>query len=208
MGPLALASWDDLLAHPEIAEPYTHLVALDPPAVRDDGRALRAAPGAGFAHLAWGHAESEFALAVARRTLAPRDDLIALYRALRGAAPCAGERLAATLREGGRHPRTARECARLVRILEEIGVIELDTAADTQVDEPPLPLEEYNDDVIVAHVYNFQNVAAAPSQSPAAMPDTAVESTGATTLPLVLLPIAAVLAGAGALVLNRVRVRR
>jgi hypothetical protein len=88
------------------------------------------------------------------------------------------------------------------------GVIELDTSADTQVDEPPLPLEEYNDDVIVAHVYNFQNVAAAPSESPAAMPDTAVESTGATTLPLVLLPIAAVLAGAGALVLNRVRVRR
>ena len=35
------------------------------------------------------------------------------------------------------------------------GTIELDTTADTQVDDPPLPLDEYNDDVTVVHVYNF-----------------------------------------------------
>ena len=128
-GSLALAGWDDVLGDPALAEPYAHVVALDPPAAEADVEALRALPGEGFAHLAWGAAEREFALAVARRALAPRDDLIALYRALRGAAPCAGEQLAATLRDGGRHPRTARECARLVRILEEIGVVELDLAA-------------------------------------------------------------------------------
>ncbi|MGQ0608925.1 MAG: hypothetical protein ACT4OQ_10750 [Chloroflexota bacterium] len=71
------------------------------------------------------------------------------------------------------------------------GVIELDTTADTQVDDPPLPLAEYNDDVVVVHVYNFQNAAAAPSATPAASmaPDTALEaptSTGTTPLAAVV----------------------
>jgi single-stranded-DNA-specific exonuclease len=126
---LALAGWDDLLADPALAEPHAHLVALDPPAARDDVDALRAAPGHGFVHLAWGAAEREFALAAARRALAPRDDLIVLYRSLRVAAPCSGDRLAALLRGDEAHPRSARACAQLVGILDEIGVVELDLAA-------------------------------------------------------------------------------
>jgi single-stranded-DNA-specific exonuclease len=128
-GRLALAGWDDLLADPALAERWAHLVALDPPAVEEEVDALRAAPGDGFAHLAWGPAESDFALAVARRSLDPRDELVALYRALRQAAPLAGEQLAAVLRGDGPHPRAARHCARLVAILEEIGVVELDRSA-------------------------------------------------------------------------------
>lgn len=82
------------------------------------------------------------------------------------------------------------------------GVIELDTAADTQVEEPPLPLDEYNDDVVVVHVYNFQNTEAAPSQ----MANTAVaESTGTTPVASLLGLVAVALAGASVLALRRAR---
>jgi hypothetical protein len=129
-----------------VAESYGHVVALDPPATEAE---LRAVPGDGFLHLAWGPSEVEFALAVARSTLAPRDELVALYRDLRGVAPVSGEDLVGVLRGSGRYPRGARHCARLVRILEEIGVAELDlTAAEpslrvietgrTQLDRSPL----------------------------------------------------------------------
>jgi single-stranded-DNA-specific exonuclease len=127
---LALVGWDDLLAEPGLAAPYTHLVALNPPLVRSDGEALRAAPGGGFAHLAWGAAEVDFSLAVARRTLAPRDDLVALYRTLRAGSPFSGDRLVELLRGDERHPRSARACARLAAIMVEIGVAELDLAAE------------------------------------------------------------------------------
>ena len=127
--PLGLACWDDLLADPSLAEPYAHLVALDPPAAEADLDGLRAAPGDGFVHLAWGPSEVDFALTAARATLAPRAELVALYRDLRAVAPCSGDDLVGALRGGGRYPRGARHCARLVRILEEIGVVELDLAA-------------------------------------------------------------------------------
>lgn len=127
--PVALAAWDDLLADPAPAEPYPHVVALDPPAVAADAAALTALPGAGFAYRAWGAAEAAFALAAARRALDPRDELIVLYRALRAAGRCSGDALAAVLRGDGPYPRTPGQCARLVRVMEEIGVVELDHAS-------------------------------------------------------------------------------
>ena len=89
------------------------------------------------------------------------------------------------------------------------GIIELDTTADSQVDEPPLPLDEYNDDVVVAHIYNFQNVAAAPSApaSPsmgnAATSD--VPSSSPTTLPLLIVALLGVIVAGSTLVLVRTR---
>lgn len=72
------------------------------------------------------------------------------------------------------------------------GVINLDTSADTQVANPPLPLAEYNDDVVVAHIYNFQNVApsasATPAPTAASMPNTSTDSgQPSTALPWLLL---------------------
>ncbi len=87
------------------------------------------------------------------------------------------------------------------------GVIELDTAADTQVDSPPLPLDEYNDDVVVAHIYNFQNVAAAPSADPGASMGTSATADGSPstpgTLPLLVIALFGAMVAGGALVLVR-----
>lgn len=91
------------------------------------------------------------------------------------------------------------------------GVIELDTTADSQVDSPPLPLDEYNDDVVVVHIYNFQNVAAtAPSPSTGASPSmgssaTATAPTAPVTLPMAIVALFGVLVAGSALVLVRTR---
>lgn len=79
----------------------------------------------------------------------------------------------------------------------EAGVLEFDTTADTQVDDPPLPLAEYNDDVIVAHVYNFQNVEGGD------MPNSATEAPSSSPLPLVLLGVAAIALSGGAVLVAR-----
>jgi hypothetical protein len=83
------------------------------------------------------------------------------------------------------------------------GVIEFDTTADTQVAEPPLPLDEYNDDVVVAHVYNFVGAGAEE------MPSTATELPAAgNSLPLTLLAASAVIGTAAAAAFAVARQRR
>ncbi len=65
-----------------------------------------------------------------------------------------------------------------------------DTTLDETVDDPPLPLEEYADNVTVVHVYNFQGAAS--------MPNAAMDvPTTNTTLPLTLV-LGGLLASAGA----------
>ncbi|MEA2481126.1 MAG: single-stranded-DNA-specific exonuclease [Thermoleophilaceae bacterium] len=119
--PLPETSWDALAAEPSIASDFVHLVALDPPLAAAGEDLLAAAPGDGFAHLAWGAAESEFALAVARAGLDLRPALVVLYRALRD-RPAAGADLEEVLRgdDGRRTPQVA---ARLVRVLSELGLV-------------------------------------------------------------------------------------
>jgi hypothetical protein len=120
---LALASWDELVASPDIAAPFEHVVALDPP-VWPGGEALLAGiPGHGFSHMAWGPAEVEFALTVAQRSLDMRADLVAMYKELRAAGPLAGAELESVLRGSGAHPRPPAHAARLVRVLEEVGLV-------------------------------------------------------------------------------------
>lgn len=75
------------------------------------------------------------------------------------------------------------------------GVVVLDTSKDTQVDSPPLPLAEYNDDVVVVHIYNFQGAAAMPNAA-MAQPSTP------NSLPLLLIGLGLVV-GAGAVAVRR-----
>ena len=88
------------------------------------------------------------------------------------------------------------------------GVIVLDTTQDTTVENPPLPLSEYGDDVAVVHVYNFVNAATTPTT----MPNSAVEQASAvgqsvsSVLPFVLLGLLAV-AGGAVLAARRISVR-
>jgi single-stranded-DNA-specific exonuclease len=123
---LALASWDELAATPEIAARFEHVIALDPPAWPGGEALIASAPGperGAFAHLAWGAAEVEFALRVAQRSLDMREDLVALYKDLRAAGPVAGEQLASVLQGDRAHPRSAAHAARLVRVLAEVGLV-------------------------------------------------------------------------------------
>ncbi|MFL5781787.1 MAG: DHHA1 domain-containing protein, partial [Thermoleophilaceae bacterium] len=124
----ALVSWDDLVADPALAGEHRHLLALDSPLEPGAVEAVAASPAepGALLHLAWGLAEAEFALAVARAELDLRPAVTALYRALRDAAaqPAA---LEPVLMELGLAPRVA---ARAVRVLVELGLVELDGAAE------------------------------------------------------------------------------
>ena len=99
-----------------------------PPGGGADAR-LRSVPRA---HLAWGPAEAEFAIAAWRAELDLRPQLAEIYRALRELSPEArAAELETALCGTGRYPRNARACARLARVLTELGLIELDPAART-----------------------------------------------------------------------------
>jgi single-stranded-DNA-specific exonuclease len=125
-GPMAVVSWADLAAHPELAEPFDHLVALDPPPGGIADPLLGATPRA---HLAWGPAEAEFAMNAYRAALDLRPQLAEVYRAIRELPQDApAEELAAALRGTSRYPRTARSCARLARVLTELSLVELELA--------------------------------------------------------------------------------
>ncbi len=71
----------------------------------------------------------------------------------------------------------------------------LDTTLDETVAEPPLPLEEYQDNVTVLHVYNFVGAEQ--------MPDAAMDAPVNSSLPLTVLVFGALLASAGAAVAVR-----
>jgi hypothetical protein len=124
---LAVAAWTTLASDPALAASVDHLVALDPPPGGRTDPLLRCAARA---HLAWGPAEAEFALMVWRAELDLRAALGALYRTLRGLGPDAGEQaLQAALCGDGRYPHSPEHCARLLQVLTELQLVELDLSA-------------------------------------------------------------------------------
>ena len=117
-GPMPVVSWAALAARPELAGGFEHLVALDPPPGGIADPLLNATPRA---HLAWGPVEADFAITAYRAALDLRPQLAEVYRALRE-----GRALETALRGAGRYPRPAFICARLLSVLTELGLIELD----------------------------------------------------------------------------------
>jgi single-stranded-DNA-specific exonuclease len=115
-------SWTSLAAQPSLAEPFAHVVALDPPLGPAGEALLAAVPGVGFAHLAWGEPEVAFALALARAELELRPSLTAVYRALRETGGASEEELRLVLEGEGRYPRSPALCGRLLRVLVELGL--------------------------------------------------------------------------------------
>jgi single-stranded-DNA-specific exonuclease len=117
LGGFALVSWAALEADPALARPYAHVVALDPPPWQ-----------AALAHatvLAWGGPELHFARQIHEREYRLRDPLAALYRALRDAGAAQDGRLVALL-QGEDGPRSAPLAGRLLRVLHELELVELD----------------------------------------------------------------------------------
>jgi hypothetical protein len=119
--------------HPELAESFAHVFALEPRPVGD----AAALPGEGFVHLGWGPAEEE----VARAAIAARQDVRAtvtqVYRALREAAPAPLAELETVLDSIA--PRT--DCALALRVLLELSLIRIDGGVAHVPDARPTALE-------------------------------------------------------------------
>ncbi len=128
LGGFALCSWAALCRDPSLADGVAHVVALDPPSCAAEEALLHGGQGAWTAHLAWGDAELRFTQDVLEHDHELRAGLAALYRALRdgGDAP-----LDALLRGDAQHPRTPATAGRLLRVLLELGLVELDRVART-----------------------------------------------------------------------------
>jgi single-stranded-DNA-specific exonuclease len=122
-GTLTAVSWEALAADPALAGGHSTLVAVDPPPL-PGGVDLLTSAGWGLAVLAHGPAEAAFAAACWRAELDLRPELAAVYRALRDVGTASGELLERALRGDGPHPRSPFSCARLVRVLVELGLVE------------------------------------------------------------------------------------
>ncbi|HEU0023722.1 MAG TPA: hypothetical protein VFQ12_03785, partial [Thermoleophilaceae bacterium] len=120
---LAVAAWDALARDRALAGEFSHLVALDPPPGGTSDPLLAAAP---CAHLAWGPAEVEFALAVWRAELELRPALVDSFRSLRELDdPASPAALELALRGSGRYPRSPELCSRVLCVLRELSLVEL-----------------------------------------------------------------------------------
>ncbi len=126
-GGLRAVSWAVLGADHAVAGAYPHLLALDPPPTEAGVALLTEAPGRGLVHLAWGEAECSFTAAYWHAQLAVRPALTELWRALDGGC-LEGEALESALRGGGTYPRSGALGGRLLRVLSELGLVEVDTA--------------------------------------------------------------------------------
>jgi single-stranded-DNA-specific exonuclease len=130
IGRLAAASWHDFAADPAMAAPFPHVLAMDPPPAAAGEALLACAPGPAqaFAHLAWGPPEVEFALAVYRAAYELRPAVTDFYKRLRDAQELRGPGLRAALEGDGRFARSPAVAARVVRVLDELGLASFERA--------------------------------------------------------------------------------
>lgn len=119
LGGFAITSYASLQRDPEIARPYPHLVALDPPTEAAHEALLDGGALGRMTHLSWGEPELAFAVHVHERDLDLRPALRALYPALR-------ERHEAALADA--HPLAAGRC---LRVLSELGLLTVHDGAIT-----------------------------------------------------------------------------
>jgi single-stranded-DNA-specific exonuclease len=126
VGGFAVCSWAALEDDPGLAEPFAHVVALDPPAHAHRRRLLDDLSGRGWTHVAWGEPELGFARRIHEWDYALRAPLADAYRALRAVGAAEGEVLATALRGDGPQPRSPALAGRLVRVLSELGLVVLE----------------------------------------------------------------------------------
>jgi len=89
LGGFAICSYENLARDPEIARPYPHLVALDPPTEPRHEALLHDGAHGRTTHLCWGEPELAFAAHVHERDLDLNAALRALYPRLRDNGPTA-----------------------------------------------------------------------------------------------------------------------
>jgi single-stranded-DNA-specific exonuclease len=123
LGGFALVSYGALARDPEIARPYPHLVALDPPTEPAHEAVLQDGSHARMTHLAWGEPELAFAVHVHERDLDLRQALRALYAALRRAHAAGGGGSGGAAALADAHPVVAGRC---LRVLAELDLVRVD----------------------------------------------------------------------------------
>lgn len=140
-GGFGLISYHGLEDDPSKALEVGHLVALDPPAGEPQASLL--ALGTGFTHVAWGGAELRFAQQMHELEYGLRSSLAALYRVLRPLGEVGGSAIEPLLRGAGPHGRPPRVAGRLLRVMTELSLIQLDSArpALALADSVPTRLE-------------------------------------------------------------------
>jgi len=121
---LRLADYAEMERSPELAEGFTHVVLVDPPASAGlAGLVSCSRQAGGYLHRVWGEAEWRLSLSVLAVQLAQRPTLIAAFRDLRDAGEASGEELREALIGTGPHPRDAETAARCLRVLGEMGLL-------------------------------------------------------------------------------------
>jgi single-stranded-DNA-specific exonuclease len=122
-GGLALTDYATLesAAAEDLSGRFEHVVLVDPPP--SPLAELRAGAGDGFLHPLWTPAEAEFALAVLEEQLGSRRAVAEVFRALREAGECGGERLRSALGGAGAHPLGPTAAARCFRVLAELDLV-------------------------------------------------------------------------------------
>ena len=126
---LPLISWEALGSDARVAEPFAHLLAVDPPPVPEGLRLLTGTGGEGLAHAAWGGPECQFALGHWRAQLGLREPLTELWRALGPAGTLSGAALEQALAGAGAYPRGGALGARMIRVMGELGLARYDAGA-------------------------------------------------------------------------------
>jgi single-stranded-DNA-specific exonuclease len=125
-GGLALTDYAALAREPELAEPFEHVVMIDPPCERaDEDRCREARSGAepGFLHRLWTDAEQSFAVSASDEQHASRAVVGGVFRRLREANEVGGPELRQALAGSGAHPLCPEAAARCLRVLTELGLV-------------------------------------------------------------------------------------
>jgi single-stranded-DNA-specific exonuclease len=126
LGGFALCSHAALARDPGIASDVAQVVVLDPPSCAAAHELALGGHPDQAAHLAWGEPELRFAVHIHEQEYELRASLAALYRVLRDLGGAEGEELEAALRGDGPQPRSPALAGRLLRILVELDLVDLD----------------------------------------------------------------------------------
>jgi single-stranded-DNA-specific exonuclease len=123
LGGFALASHGALERGALTTGGFGHVVVLDPPT---DDAARRRAGACAVSHWTYGADEIRFAVHIHEQELGLRDPLAACYRTLRDRGGAAGRDLETVLRGPGPPERSPELAGRLLAVLTETGLVDLD----------------------------------------------------------------------------------
>jgi single-stranded-DNA-specific exonuclease len=124
---LALVDFGALERDPGLAAAFEHVVLVDPPSSADDEQRVALAwegGEAGFLHVPWTQAETEFAGKVLAEQWPAREAVAATFKALRELGETGGEALRQALVGGGTRPLCPEASARRFRVLSELGLLQ------------------------------------------------------------------------------------